>query len=57
MGYSDWRRVEELFQAAIDLDPSLRGDYLDSACQADLELRRCVQAPVRSSGGSRRAGI
>src|ERR1700722_9010407 len=46
----DWRRIEEVFQAAIDLDPASRNDYLDAACQDDFELRHCVTSLLVSAG-------
>lgn len=50
MDSRDWQRIEEVFQAAIDLDPALRNEYLDSACQGDSELRRCVASLIVSAG-------
>ncbi|HEX8195797.1 MAG TPA: protein kinase [Pyrinomonadaceae bacterium] len=35
-----WRKIEEIFDAAIDLPPSERSSFLDEACQNDEELRR-----------------
>jgi eukaryotic-like serine/threonine-protein kinase len=39
-----WRRVEELCQGAMELDPSRRGKFLERSCGADKELRRKVEA-------------
>ena len=39
-----------MFQAAIDLDPELRDEYLNSACQDDFELRHCVTSLLVSAG-------
>ncbi len=39
-----WRRVEELCQGAMELDPSRRGEFLERSCGADKELRRRVEA-------------
>src|SRR2546425_3290508 len=34
-----WQRIEELYHAALDLEPSRRGAFLDAACAGDAELR------------------
>jgi eukaryotic-like serine/threonine-protein kinase len=39
-----WRRVEEICDAALPLDPSQRDAYLAGACGPDLALRREVEA-------------
>jgi predicted ATPase/serine/threonine protein kinase len=39
-----WRRVEELCQRALELDESLRAEFLQSACGGDDELRRDVES-------------
>ena len=39
-----WTRIEELLQAALDLDPAARPAFLTEACGADHELRREVDA-------------
>src|SRR5215467_4814370 len=38
-----WRRVEELFHAALDLSPDARGAFLEKACREDAGLRRHVE--------------
>jgi eukaryotic-like serine/threonine-protein kinase len=38
-----WRRVEELFHAALDLSPDARGAFLEKACREDADLRRHVE--------------
>lgn len=38
------RKIEALYQAALELDPSRRGSFLDRACQGDPEVRREVEA-------------
>lgn len=35
-----WRRVEELFLAALDLPPAERAAFFDRECPSDLELRQ-----------------
>jgi WD40 repeat protein/predicted Ser/Thr protein kinase len=37
------RRVEELFDQAIDLDPARRAAFLDEQCHGDAELRAAVE--------------
>jgi eukaryotic-like serine/threonine-protein kinase len=43
-----WRRLQELFEAAADLAPEQREPYLASACAGNDELRREVEALLRS---------
>lgn len=38
-----WRKVDELFEAALDREPSSRAAFLDHACGSDRELRREVE--------------
>ena len=38
-----WRKVDELFEAALDREPSHRAAFLDGACGSDRELRREVE--------------
>ncbi|HEY0728485.1 MAG TPA: serine/threonine-protein kinase, partial [Pyrinomonadaceae bacterium] len=38
-----WRKVDELFDAALEHDPKDRASFLDRACGADRELRREVE--------------
>src|SRR5215813_13082639 len=38
-----WRRVEELFHAALDLSPDARPAFLEKACGDDAGLRRHVE--------------
>ena len=37
-----WRRVEDLFHAALERAPEQRQAFLDGACNGDTELRRQV---------------
>ncbi|MGP0071233.1 MAG: protein kinase domain-containing protein [Bryobacteraceae bacterium] len=39
-----WQRVEEVFHRAVDLAPSLRSGFLDTACAGDVDLRREVES-------------
>ncbi|HEX5708090.1 MAG TPA: protein kinase [Pyrinomonadaceae bacterium] len=48
MASNDWRRVEELFHAALELGREERDDYLASACSGDETLRREVESLVTS---------
>lgn len=38
-----WRKVDELFDAALERDPTDRASFLDRACGSDRELRREVE--------------
>ena len=38
-----WRKVEELFHAALERAPDARQAYLDGICGADIELRQQVE--------------
>jgi serine/threonine protein kinase len=39
-----WRRIEEIFHAALDRAPEDRGPFLDQACGTDTELRAEVES-------------
>jgi serine/threonine protein kinase len=39
-----WEQLKRLFQAAIELDPSERTAFLDTACGADPEMRKEIEA-------------
>ena len=45
-----WRKLEELFYAALDLAQPDRASFLDRSCGTDSELRREVEILLRSSG-------
>ncbi len=38
-----WRKVDELFEAALEREPQARAAFLDKACGDDVELRREVE--------------
>ena len=38
-----WRKVDELFEAALEREPKSRAAFLDQACGSDKELRREVE--------------
>ena len=44
-----WRRVEELFYAALECDPPGASEFLQQACAGDAELLREVQSLLDSS--------
>jgi hypothetical protein len=41
-----WRQVEELYHAALILEPSQQSAFLQEACAADEDLRREVESLV-----------
>lgn len=43
-----WQQIEEVFQAALDIEASQRSAFLDSACGDDLNLRTEVDSLLRS---------
>ena len=50
MDHADqWRRVEELFYAALDLDSQARPAFLQQACGADAELLKEVESLLDSA--------
>src|SRR3954451_3228183 len=38
-----WRKVDELFEAALEREPERRAAFLDEVCGSDKELRREVE--------------
>ena len=44
-----WRRIEAIFNDALELHPSQRTTFLAEACSTDVELRKEVQELLRSS--------
>ncbi len=42
-----WRRIDELFEAALEREPQDRAAFLDKACSGDRELRREVEKMLR----------
>jgi serine/threonine protein kinase/WD40 repeat protein len=45
------RRIEELFDQAVDLEPGARAAFLDTACGGDSELRAAVDGLLRHDDG------
>ena len=43
-----WRRLEELFDAAVELDPSDRAAFLDDVGRDDVTLRKQLESLVQS---------
>jgi serine/threonine protein kinase len=41
-----WQQVDEIFQAAIELDPPQRAAFLDTSCAGDEELRSEVESLI-----------
>lgn len=39
-----WKQIEQLYHAALKLEPGERAAYLQEACQHDKELRREVES-------------
>src|SRR3974377_314216 len=48
-GSDHWRKLEELFYGALDLEPSERPAFLDRSCGSDSELRQEVEILLNSS--------
>src|SRR4051794_28797456 len=44
MNQESWRKVEDLFHAALERAPDARQVYLDSACRGDADLRSQVES-------------
>ena len=47
------RRVSDVFDAALELDPSARTAFLDDACRDDAEVRREVEGLLAAFDGAR----
>jgi Tol biopolymer transport system component len=45
-----WRRIEELYHAALEQPPHMRVQYLERACSSDDELRREVESLLAADG-------
>ena len=48
---ADWARIQELFDASIDMPPDMRTAYLREACTDRPDLPPRVEALIRSVGG------
>jgi TolB-like protein/tetratricopeptide (TPR) repeat protein/predicted Ser/Thr protein kinase len=49
-----WRKIEELYQLALEQEPSRRGRFLAEACRDDAQLREEVKSLLAQSGGTER---
>ena len=47
-----WRRIEEIFDQAVELPPVERPGFLETACAGDGALRRQLEAMLASDGSS-----
>ncbi len=47
-----WRRLEEIFHRALDLEREERGAYLDAACAGGKELRAEAEAMIGADTGA-----
>ena len=45
-----WRRIEEIYQAAPDLDPRERADMLKQTCGTDAVLRQEIENLLAENG-------
>jgi len=43
MSQTRWRQIEEIFQAALDLAPAERSNFISAHCTDDAELQREVE--------------
>ena len=41
-----WQQVDEIFQAAIEMDPAERAAFIGTSCVGDEELRREVESLI-----------
>ncbi len=46
-----YRQIDEIFQAALVLDPDQRAAYLDEACSGDEKIRQEVESLITSDQG------
>ena len=46
MSYDQWRRAEEIFHRALELEPGQRRAFLDEQCSGDDKLRREVESLI-----------
>ena len=52
-----WRRIDELFDAALRLAPPERGEWLGGACQGDDQLRAAVDHLLAEDEAAERDGF
>ena len=46
-----WQRLQEIFDAAVDVDPASRPAFLDERCAGDPQLRQQVESLLLHYGG------
>jgi serine/threonine protein kinase len=47
-----WRRLEQLYHAALEQEPARRDSFIAGACQEDTDLRREVQSLLAQRGST-----
>jgi eukaryotic-like serine/threonine-protein kinase len=47
-----WRRLDQLFQGALEQEEARRGAFLDEACAGDAEMRREVESLLLAHAGA-----
>ncbi|MCH9671756.1 MAG: protein kinase [Gammaproteobacteria bacterium] len=47
-----WRRIEEIFEAAVEKPPALRAAFLDARCEGDATVRAEVESLLRADDQS-----
>jgi serine/threonine protein kinase len=47
-----WRRIDELYHAALERQPNERDGFLAGACQGDADLRREIESLLAQQSGS-----
>jgi hypothetical protein len=53
MNPDKWERVKAIFNSALELSSDERGEYLESVCGPDSEIRQAVQELIGSYRTSR----
>ena len=53
MNSERWRQIEDVLQAALELEPGERADFLERACAGDPGLREEVESLLLSAGAAR----
>ena len=48
-----WRKIDELFQSALDCEPERRSAFLDASCSGDNLLREEVESLLALSQNRR----
>lgn len=46
-----WRRIEEIFQQAVEMSPQARESFLDESCKADPSLKQEVELLLAHDAG------